>query len=115
MELSTRSEDGKTVVTIAGRLDAVTAPDFEKQVRAVIDTLDTGQVALVVDFQQVDYISSAGLRALLVMAKLLQAKGGKACFAGVGSTVQAVFDMSGFNTLFRMESTVSAAVGALAS
>ena len=112
MEFSSRLESGKTVITVAGRLDAVTAPEFERQVRALIDG---GELALVVDFKLLDYISSAGLRALLVMAKLLQAKNGKACFANVGSTVQSVFDMSGFNTLFRMESTVSAAVGALAS
>lgn len=111
MESTIRSESGKTVVSVAGRLDAVTAPAFEQQVRALIEG---GERGLVVDFEHLEYISSAGLRALLMMAKLLQARGGQTCFAAVGTTVQAVFDMSGFNSLFRMEATVHQALATLA-
>jgi len=110
MELQTRREDNAVVVTISGRLDAVTAPDYEKRIRELIDG---GNTCLVVDFEQLDYISSAGLRALLLMGKLLKEKGGQVCFANVVGNVRSVFDMSGFTTIFKMEDSTAAALAAL--
>ncbi len=103
MNLQTRIENNAIVVTVSGRLDAVTAPEYEKIIRELIDS---GHIYMVVDFEQLDYISSAGLRGLLVMAKLLNAKGGRACLANVKGNVQSVFNMCGFNTVFKMENTV---------
>ncbi len=59
MDLQTRTEGNAIVVTISGRLDAVTAPEYEKRIRELIDG---GNSYFVVDFEQLDYISSAGLR-----------------------------------------------------
>ncbi|MEI6066579.1 MAG: STAS domain-containing protein [Methylococcaceae bacterium] len=103
MNLQTRIENNAVVVTVSGRLDAVTAPAYEKKIQELIDS---GHIYMVVDFEQLDYISSAGLRGLLVMAKLLNAKGGRACLANVKGNVQSVFNMCGFNTVFKMENTV---------
>jgi len=111
MDLQTRTEGDVIVVTIGGRLDAVTAPEYEQRIREMIDG---GNSRFVVDFEQLDYISSAGLRGLLLMAKLLNAKGGRVCFANIQGNVQSVFDMSGFNTLFKMENSVAEALAALA-
>lgn len=111
MDLQTRSENNAVVVTISGRLDAVTAPDYEKSIRELIDG---GNICIVVDFEQLDYISSAGLRGLLLMAKLLNAKGGRACLANVKGNVRSVFDMCGFNTVFKMENSVAEALAVLA-
>ncbi|MCF7964871.1 MAG: STAS domain-containing protein [Methylobacter tundripaludum] len=111
MDLQTRSENNAVVVTISGRLDAVTAPDYEKSIRELIDG---GNICIVVDFEQLDYISSAGLRGLLLMAKLLNAKGGRACLANVKGNVRSVFDMCGFNTLFKMENSVAEALAVIA-
>lgn len=110
MEFQTRSEGKATVVTLTGRLDAVTAPEYEKKVRAMIEG---GAIRFVVDFQQLDYISSAGLRGLLVTAKQLKAKGGELRFANVRGTVREVFDMSGFNSIFQMDDSVAASLAAL--
>jgi stage II sporulation protein AA (anti-sigma F factor antagonist) len=111
MEFQTRKEANATIVTITGRLDAVTTPDYEKRVRALIEG---GDNCFVVDFGQLDYISSAGLRGLLVTAKLLKASGGTIRFANVGGNVRSVFDMSGFVSMFPIDDSVAAAVGALA-
>ncbi|WP_020160333.1 STAS domain-containing protein [Methylobacter marinus] len=111
MDLHTRVESHATVVTISGRLDAVTAPEYEKRIREMIDS---GAVSFVVDFDQVDYISSAGLRALLLMTKLLNAKGGRVCLANVKGNVRSVFEMCGFCAVFRMENSVAEALAALA-
>jgi stage II sporulation protein AA (anti-sigma F factor antagonist) len=110
MDLQTRIENNVIVVTISGRLDAVTAPDYEKRIRELIDS---GNSYFVVDFEQLDYISSAGLRALLLMAKLLKEKGGQVCLANVKGNVRSVFDMSGFTTIFNMEDSIAAALAVL--
>ena len=112
MDLQTRTENNAIVVTISGRLDAVTAPEYEKRIRELIDS---GNSYFVVDFEQLDYISSAGLaRALLLMAKLLKEKGGQVCFANVKGNVRSVFDMCGFTAVFKMENSVAEALAVLA-
>lgn len=111
MEIQTRNEATVTVVTITGRLDAVTAPEYEKRVQGLIDG---GSISFVIDFEGLDYISSAGLRGLLVTAKLLKARGGQLRFANITGTVKEVFDISGFGSLFQMDDSVTAALAALA-
>ncbi|MGR8981452.1 MAG: STAS domain-containing protein [Gammaproteobacteria bacterium] len=111
MDLQTKRENNAIVVSISGRLDAVTAPEYEKKIREMIDN---GDIYIVVDFEQLDYISSAGLRGLLLMAKLLDAKGGRACLANVKGNVRSVFDMCGFCSVFKMENSVAEALAALA-
>ena len=110
LEFQSRKEQDAVVVALGGRLDAVTAPDFEKRMRELIVG---GAGALVVDFERLDYISSAGLRALLVIAKRLKAKGGGLRFANVGGGVRAVFDMAGFGSMFQLDDSVAAALAAL--
>jgi anti-anti-sigma factor len=110
MDLQTRREENAVVVTIGGRLDAVTAPDYEKRIRELIGL---GNACFVVDFEKLEYISSAGLRALLLMGKLLKEKGGQVCFANVAGNVRSVFEMSGFHTIFRLEDSTAAALAAL--
>lgn len=111
MEFQTKNEANAVIVSVGGRLDAVTAPEYEKRIRELIDD---GNSCFVVDFAQLEYISSAGLRGLLVMAKLLNAKGGQVCFANVNGNVLSVFEMSGFNALFKIENSVAEALAALA-
>lgn len=107
MDFQTKKDAKATIVTITGRLDAVTAAEYEKKVQALIDG---GDIRLIVDFGGLDYISSAGLRGLLVTAKLLKAKGGQVCFANVKGVVKEVFNMSGFNSIFQMGDSVEAAM-----
>lgn len=111
MDLHTRTEGKAIVVTLSGRLDAVTAPEFEKSIRELIDS---GNSRIVVDFDQLDYISSAGLRGLLLMAKLLNAKGGQSCLANVKGNVRSVFDMCGFCSVFKIENSAAKALAAIA-
>lgn len=107
MEIQTKKEANATIVTITGRLDAVTAPEYEQKVQELIAG---GDIRFVVDFDALDYISSAGLRGLLVTAKLLKAKGGQVRFANVRGTVKEVFDISGFGTIFQMDDSVAASL-----
>lgn len=109
MNLQTRIENEVTVLTVSGRLDTVTAPEYEKNIREMISG---GNIKFVVDFEQLEYISSAGLRGLLIMAKLLNEKGGRMCLANVKGNVRSVFDMCGFTAVFTMKDSVSEALAA---
>ena len=110
MDIQTRTENNAIVITVSGRLDTITATDYEKKIRALIEN---GDIYLVVDFEQLDYISSAGLRGLLVMYKLINAKGGKACLANVNLNVQSIFDMCGLSSVFKIKNSVAEALIAI--
>lgn len=107
MEIQTIKEANATVMTVSGRMDAVTAPQYESMVNQLISG---GETAFVIDFSALDYISSAGLRALLVTAKLLKGKGGQIRFSNVTGTVKEVFDISGFGSIFQMDASVAASL-----
>ncbi len=94
------------VIRASGRIDAVTAPDFE---RACLELVRAGEKLVVIDFGEVRYISSAGLRSLLVIGKALQDSRGVLRFANVSGVVGQVFELSGIFSLFpRFTSTEEA-------
>jgi anti-anti-sigma factor len=94
-----------------GRMDAVTVPSFE----AVVDQyLAAGHVRLVIDLAGVTYISSSGLRALLRARRQSQAGGGDVALCAMSARVTEVFDMIGFNNLFRIFPRAADAAVALA-
>ena len=107
MEIQTKKEGTVVVVTITGRMDAVTAPEYETILK---DLIAGGDTLFVIDFNALDYISSAGLRGLLITAKLLKGKGGRIRMANVKGTVKEVFDISGFGSIFSMDDSVPAAL-----
>ncbi len=107
MELQSNKEGNATVVSVTGRMDAITSPDFEKKIHELIDS---GEIRFVVEMAGLDYISSAGLRGILAAAKILKGKGGEIRFANVGGTVREVFDISGFGSIFRMFDSVAGAL-----
>ncbi len=111
MEIQLLQNDNVLIVAVSGRLDAVTAPNYETKIRSVIDE---GHHKLVIDFAGLEYISSAGLRGLLLTAKLLKAQNGQVCLANPDGNVKSVFDMSGFSALFKMADSLDAALAALA-
>jgi len=98
------------VVAPAGRIDSNTAAGLE---RAVFQRLDAGQNRLVVDLAGVEYISSAGLRVLLVMAKKVQQAKGKVALFGLSPNVREVFSVSGFDTIFSIQPDSAAALAAV--
>lgn len=111
MEIQTQQNGNILIVAVNGRLDAVTAPEYETNIRSIIDA---GHTSIVIDFAQLEYISSAGLRGLLLTAKLLKAQNGQICLANPNGNVKSVFDMSGFSALFKMADSLDAALSQLA-
>lgn len=86
---------------IPARLDAVSAPDVEKQILREIETEKAD--AVVCDFSETVYISSAGLRVMLVLSKEMAKVGGKLTLRGMNDDVYAIFKMAGFQTIINIE------------
>lgn len=102
MEITVRKEGSAAVVSVKGRIDAVTAGEFEKRLSAL---MAGGDCTLVLNFNGLEYISSAGLRSILSTAKQLKAKEGKMLFAGLQGPVKDVFKISGFGSIFKIYDT----------
>jgi anti-anti-sigma factor len=102
MEIHARKENNITVITVTGRMDADTAPAFEKNLSEFIAQ---GNHRFIVNLSALEYISSAGLRIILTTAKQLKNKNGELIFAGLRGTVQEVFKISGFHSIFKVFET----------
>ena len=101
LELETRND--VLILRLVGRLDSSSSPELERMVN---EQLAAGTQRLVFDFSALDYISSAGLRVILLAGKKLRASKGKLVLVGLRDMVREVFDMSGFLTLFAVADTV---------
>jgi anti-sigma B factor antagonist len=91
-----------------GRVDSATAPDLEKALQGL---LDTERSRIVLDLQDADYMSSAGLRVLVAMHKATKKNGGGLCLAQPSARVQEVLDLAGLTPVFVIYPDVVAAVG----
>jgi anti-anti-sigma factor len=98
--------DGLRCFAPQGRLDALTVPQFERMLR---EHLDQGTNKLVVDFGDVTYISSSGLRALLTARRLARSQGGDVKLCRLSPRVYEIFDMVGFTQVFGIYESVEAA------
>jgi anti-anti-sigma factor len=108
MQIFTNKERDNLVLEIKGRIDAVTSPKLEEECQGWIDQ---GEKALVMDLGGVEYISSAGLRTILILARKLNGSGRGIRFCGLRGMVQEVFTISGFNSLFPVFTSVTEALG----
>ena len=85
-----------TVAVITGRIDSATSKDLETK---LVPMINSGTRKLVVDFAKVAFISSAGLRILLLVAKKLKQANGKFALCCMRDTIKEVFDISGFSSI----------------
>lgn len=111
-KLSVEIEDGDkaTILIVAGRVDGSSVGILES---AVQEQINAGKKTLVFDFKGLNYISSAGLRALLIAARLTQKEGGKALFCALADHIAEIFEISGFNEILEIHDTRATALGAL--
>ncbi len=107
MVVEGKKVDNAYVIAVKGRMDTVTAPEFET---ACAQWIEQGERRLVVDCSELEYISSAGLRVLLTVARKLKPLEGSICFCAIPPMVEKVFTISGFNSLFAMHETVESAL-----
>ncbi|MBU2549580.1 MAG: STAS domain-containing protein [Proteobacteria bacterium] len=110
MQIVVSEKGGAKIMALSGRLDAVTVGEAEHQLNTLIES---GQSIVVIDFETLEYISSAGLRFVLAGAKKLQARNGKLLLAGLGGVVKEVFELAGFYDLLPVFDTPDQAIGSL--
>ena len=99
MEIIKTVNEDVTDIALVGRLDTTTAPDLEKELK---ELFEKGTSQLCLDFEQLDYISSAGLRVLLFAQKSLS-ENGKMTIRNVKPEIMEVFDITGFVDILTIE------------
>jgi anti-anti-sigma factor len=102
MNILQQAQAGIVSLSVIGRLDAVSAIDADREFSKV---LEADNDKLLINLAQLEYISSAGLRVLLVVAKKIQQKGGKVVLCSMLPNVTEVFEISGFSSIFKIFAT----------
>lgn len=98
MEIKDFKENEKLTICVTGSLDSITSSDLEEFIRDNIDGINE----LILDFKELDYVSSAGLRVLLVTLKLMKTKG-SIKIINVNESVNEVLTMTGFANIIKIE------------
>lgn len=100
-------EDDRIVVRVVGKLDVVASRAFEAR---LLTHLDGPQPLVVIDFSDCDYVSSAGLRSLLIGAKKGKASNTQLVLAGMNDVVREVFRVTGFDKMLKIEPDLDSAL-----
>jgi len=107
MEISESKQDDVMVFRVDGRLDSNTSPSLEKRMG---DAIENGTRRVVIDFRDLDYISSAGLRIILKASKELKRNQGEIALCAMQDYVKEVFEIAGFDTFLAITPTLEAAL-----
>ena len=111
MELQCNKLNETTVfIETSGRMDAAMAPNFEAQCRK---WMDNGSTIIIADLEKLEYLSSAGLRSILLVSKQLKSAGGKLIFCNVRGAAKEIFDISGFTSMFEFYPSTEKALASL--
>lgn len=108
LDIGSETQGDFRVLRLNGRLDTETSADFEL---AAHDLTAAGEKRFIVDLGGISYVSSAGLRVLLALAKQMGSGGGELRLCGLAPSVRQVFDLSGFSKLFTIATDVGSALG----
>jgi anti-sigma B factor antagonist len=110
MDIREERRAGILIVAASGRVDSNTSSAFETSVLA-----HAREPRLLVDLAGVEYISSAGLRVFLMLARKVKDAGGRLALCGMGASVRQVFDLAGFTALFAVEPSLEQGLARLSS
>lgn len=102
--------NGIDLTFLSGRIDAQSAPGVNEEIGKIIDQ---GRNKMLINFKDLEYISSAGLRVLITIAKKLKASSGALALCGLDTKIYEVFDVSGFTAIFKIYDTQEEALAAL--
>lgn len=110
MEITTTAKGDVSIVSMKGKFDTQTSPDAEVK---LMDLIQSGTTKIVINFEGLEFISSAGLRVLLVAAKKMSVLGGTLRICSINEVVQDVFEISGFDTILEVTEDEAAALDGL--
>lgn len=100
MKVEITQKDNQVMVAFEGRLDTMTSSEFEKNLTPYFSIQG---IELILDCNDMQYISSAGLRVLLMAHKNITARGGRFIIRNLNKDVSSVFDMTGFSRILTIE------------
>ena len=98
LNIEKKTEGNELKIALTGRLDTTTAPQLESELKSALD----GVTSLVMDFEKLEYISSAGLRVLLSAQKIMN-KQGSMKITHVSDVINEIFDVTGFSDILNIE------------
>ena len=98
MQINKINDNDKLTIALEGRLDTLTAPQLDAEIQGKLD----GVKSLVFDFKKLDYISSAGLRILLMAQKIMN-KQGSMVVKNASSAIKEIFEVTGFCDILTIE------------
>ena len=98
LNINKMMNDDQLTLTLEGRLDTVTSRDLEQELNDSLDSVEE----LILDFNGLEYISSAGLRVLLSAQKTMMKRGGMKVI-GVNEMIMEIFDVTGFSDILTIE------------
>ena len=107
MEMNNRDEGEVKIVELEGNIDTNTSPTVQDHLTVLINK---GSSKILINFEKINYISSAGLRILLATAKQLRAKQGDLRLCNLNQNVQDVFEISGFSSILSVHGTEAEAL-----
>jgi len=109
MEIIQEQQDAISIFKLNGRLDSNTSQGFEKK---IFDAISDGSKNMIVDFKDLDYISSAGLRVILKATKALNREEGKIMLCSMQDYVKEVFEIAGFDSFLPIVASMDEALQA---
>ena len=107
MEIIETKQGEASVFKILGRLDSNTSPELEDR---ITETVNNGTTNMVIDFESLEYISSAGLRIILKTTKDLKRQNGQLILCSMQDYVREVFEISGFDSFLPIVANLDAAL-----
>ncbi|MDX9823222.1 MAG: STAS domain-containing protein [Syntrophales bacterium] len=108
MEIWENRQGNVVILAVHGKLDASTSSLFEER---VLPLLEGGEKNFLIDFAHLEYISSAALRRLLLLAKGASRAGGKVVLVSLSRPIREIFDMAGFTQIFPIYASAEEALG----
>lgn len=108
MEIIEQKEEGLCIFSLLGRLDSNTSPVLEKR---LFEVINGGEKSFIIDFEGLEYMSSAGWRVLLKTAQELKRSGGKIILCCMKDYIREVFEIAGFEALFLLVPSKVEAMG----
>lgn len=106
MEITHQNKDNYSIVKIAGRLDTTNYQELEKALNGL---LEENRINLILNCEELDYVSSSGLRVFLMFLKKVKSLNGKFIICNMQENIKEIFQISGFTSIFEIHDDLAAA------
>ncbi len=109
MKIENREKDGIAIVSISGEIDSKTAPDAQEKLLPLVDQYHS----MIMDLNDLTFMSSAGLRIMLLLYRHATAQSGKVALVGLSEQIQDTMSATGFLSFFDLSDSIDEAMDAV--